>query len=779
MNTGSRESTTCLSYCRTWFRLLTAAIVVCAAGTLLAQDVGFIALLKGQHFEQTTPGLVSLVDMDDTYDNVRLAFNGFVQATAPDVLGDGTLELPDHSIINLTYDSEDQALVDEYGCETLFDLDMGRPNGTYTFNFQTLHGGPFSVTLCLTNNAYPSAPPMITNFTALQAITNTAEAITLCWASLPGCTSNDYVKVAIEGPYGMLWQTAEFGQSGALNGTNTWVTVPPDILSAGHTYDVEVMVAHAVDLKTSPAMAVAAYYSRTDFEIHTTPRLPAEFDSSVPEMYGASVPVNSAISFRFTQPMNTGFLSIDWSGTGLLPGNFSYSWCDGNRVLMCSYAGDLPMNCDISWTLNLAGFKDALGNVLEGTAEGYFNTTADNDFMNGCSLIKTRHYRQMAETPVNMEWFQAEAYLEMTAFNLVKPPVTLAVSNRLYTLEEETWDPEYFLEPSYASLAQLDAFFPNGDYTFNLPLLGGGTNTIVLTLGSEDVYPPAPTITNLPALQTINSSNDTVITWTTLSDFSTSPAEASSVIEVEICNEEDGESMYWFDPGDLNITASSITIPANTLWPGRTYQVNVVFTHITDLDETEDHFRVAGFATSTEIIIQTAGTPIMPEMNIAPAPGGFEISAQGGEANRRYVMEASTDLQRWISQFDFWADQMDGQNYQDPDALYLPARFYRVRDWLRTDGWVQPPISIQGTVWTDNSCTTPLVGAEVGTDLDGRVTMTDENGRFFLETETVQNANGLFYTITISTTSQSKNFGPWEWGHHPREQSFEMGAMPE
>jgi hypothetical protein len=759
--------------------LLTAGIVMFATRALLAQDVKFIALLKGQHFEQTAPDLVRLVDMDDNDDNLRLSFTSFVQAMAPDVLDTGTLELPDHSSIDLTYDEEDQALGDEYGCETLFDLDWGRPNGDYTFSFETLNDGLLSVTLSLTNNAYPSGPPMITNFTALQAITNTAEAITLCWASLPGCTSNDYVKVVIEGPYGMLWQTAEFGQPGALNGTNTCVTLPPYTLSTGDSYDVEVMVARAVDIKTFPAMAVAAYYNRTDFEMHVMPRLPAEFDSSIPGMYGASVPVNSAISFRFTQPMNTGFMSVDWSGDGLVPSNFSYSWCDGNRVLMCSYAGDLPLNCDISWTLNLAGFKDALGNMLEGNAEGFFSTTADDDPMNGCFLFKIRHYRQLTATPVSMEWFDVEASVEIPAYNLIKPPATLAVSNHLYTLEEAEWDPELYLDASYTSQAQADAFFPNSSYTFTFPMLEGGTNTAILDLGSVEDYPAIPTITNLGTLQSINVSNDTVIAWTSLAAFSSFPEEEYNIIEVEICNEEDGEEMYFFEMDDPGITASSLTIPANTLWPGRTYEVNVRFTRIKDLAEVEGQFRVAGFTTSTELTIQTAGTPIMPAMNIVQTPGGIEISAQGGEPNRRYVMETSIDLQRWVSQFDFWADQMAVQNYQDPDAHYLPARFYRLRDWLSTDGWVQPPISIQGTVWTDSSRTTPLVGAEVGTDLDGQVTVTDQNGRFFLETESVQDDNELFYTITISTESQSQHFGPHEWGHHPRDQVFDMGGMPE
>jgi hypothetical protein len=82
-------------------------------------------------------------------------------------------------------------------------------------------------------------------------------------------------------------------------------------------------------------------------------------------------------------------------------------------------------------------------------------------------------------------------------------------------------------------------------------------------------------------------------------------------------------------------------------------------------------------------------------------------------------------------------------------------------------------VTIQGTVWSDNTHTTPVSGAVVGTDLDTQTTVTDNSGCFFLETDTPTIGMSL-YTITVTTGETHKDFGPWSWGDQPREQSYEM-----
>jgi hypothetical protein len=138
------------------------------------------------------------------------------------------------------------------------------------------------------------------------------------------------------------------------------------------------------------------------------------------------------------------------------------------------------------------------------------------------------------------------------------------------------------------------------------------------------------------------------------------------------------------------------------------------------------------------------------------------------------VVETSSDLQRWLPQTDLWIDNGGNNQYYDDDARYLATRCYRLRDRLPDEQWVQPNISIQGTLWTDGSHSSPVAGAVVGTSLDGRSTVTDASGRFFLETDTKSGNGTAEYTIIVTKGPQSRNFGPWSWGDRPREQHFEM-----
>jgi hypothetical protein len=738
------------------------------ASTLVAGDIGFVGVLKGQHYKQTSPDLVALVQRTEFSETLGFSFSVFVEGTTTNSLTSGLVKTPTNSTINLVYNQ--QALETSYGCETLFDLDLDRSNGAYTIIIETVNDGVYSNTLSLTGNDYPALPPRVTSFAALQAITNVSQEITIQWDAIPGCTSNDFVLVAVEGPNG-TWETPSVGQPGALTGTNTFVTLPANTLSAGQTYDVEIMVARPVDMDLSNVLAIAAYFVRTDLQIHTTPLVPARFESSVPGQFGVDVPVDSSILFRFTEPMDPAYRSITWAGTNLLTNGFTYAWHDANRVLLCSYSGNLPENADITWTLNLSGFRDALGTSLEGQESGSFHTVPVQDWETGALLLKMRNYRQLADTPEIMG-FEGKASLESGAFNQFLPPMTLSNSNKLYTLEADGTFVEYYLGANYASQTQLDAFLPNDTYTLAIPLPGGSTNLLTLNLGTEDAYPQAPTIVNLSGLQNLNVSNQNFISWTPLANFSTIPTNGCSLIEIGINSEEDGEELYWFEPGDTNITASTLSIPANTLWPGRTYQVNLAFMHVAEFKTNEQVYTVAAFISKTEFTIKTAGTPILPVPSFQSQLGGVSLLFEGGEPNRRYVIETSTDLVRWIPQLDVQANEGAVIWYHDLDAQFLRARFYRLRDRLSNEGWVEPPVSIQGTVWADSNLMTRVVGAQVGTSLDGQVTTTDENGRFFLETETILRGQTPSYIITVRHGEIDLAFGPFLWGHHPRAQNL-------
>jgi hypothetical protein len=164
----------------------------------------------------------------------------------------------------------------------------------------------------------------------------------------------------------------------------------------------------------------------------------------------------------------------------------------------------------------------------------------------------------------------------------------------------------------------------------------------------------------------------------------------------------------------------------------------------------------------------------MPTVTIQPEDGNMVLSVSGGEPQRGYVGEASTDLIRWLPLTGLWlGDASETIQLCDSDAYYLPKRFYRLRDRLPDEN-VERRITIQGTIWADSSQRIPAVGAVVGTDLDGQTTVTDGSGRFFLETDTPGAGGWLEYTIIVTTGMTSKEFGPRLWGDQPRQENLGM-----
>jgi hypothetical protein len=757
-------------------------LAMIAEGAFSAEpDASMIIILKGQRFEQTGPTIASLLEERDSTSETLLGLEAFVKGTASDSLVSGTLQIPGGTIVPLEPDANSpQDIRHEYQAESLLDLDAARPNGTYTFSVVTKNEGTKNVSLCLTNDAYPNVP-VVTNYPALQTIIHT-NATVVKWASMTGGTANDVI-------FFYVYDTSsgqpvfEVGGPGSLDGTAVQATIPANTLQSGKSYEAELMFMKMVDMNSTAypwVMCAAGYYKRAYFTIQTVASpgqaLGAEFEYAIPARYSMSVPRDSAVSFRFSKPMNPSFRSVTW--TNVTPANFTYQWVDGNKVLLCVYNTNLPAGTDIGWSLDLSGFKDAANSNLTGSVDGSFRTFMEapesSPDVASFSLFKMRGYRQTGAVPVATGMYGCEAYVEQTAFNRVKyGTLTIESNGRSGVLEADEWDTEMGISTTYASKNDLDRFFANGDFSFALQTLNDGDQDITLNLGVSDDYPAAPTVSNLAALQTVNPDSSLTISWTAPADWTNTILAGHTFVEVGIDNEV-GDEVFWVEGFDLT-SGSECVIPANTLWPGRSYRVSIYFIKIKDVDTESypDVTGVAGFSTITELPLQTTGTVIMPTVTIQPDGGNMRLSAIGGEPQRGYVGEASTDLIRWLPLTDLWIGDSSQTNLlYDSDAHYLPQRFYRLRDRL-ADEMVERRITIQGTVWTDSSRTTPVVGAVVGTDLDGQKTVTDESGSFFLETDSPGAGGWLEYTITVTSGRTIRNF-VWVWGDQPRDQTFEM-----
>jgi hypothetical protein len=653
-----------------------------------------------------------------------------------------------------------------------------------------------NIQLLLDGGSYPPVPH-VTNFTALQAADASAP-ITVQWAEMGG-TVGDFIQVSVSEIGGendgfIVWESAMPGDSEALDGTDTSVTIPGGVLQPGTDYHAEVLFVKTTDVKlppASPALSIAGYYKLTGFRIRTAALagqpLGAEFVRANPkDVWSPPSAVDSAVAFHFSHPMssNPDDISIDWTKDGgvLGGGTFNYEWTQDGTVLLCKFSTDLPPDSQIGWTLNLGAFKDAAGYALSGEVSGSFRTSAEEAWtppdVGFMSVIKTRYFVQDGPAPVSEGRYEAFIELEANAANRLRSADVTSIANgRSGPLYADPWDSwEYEAPGEYGSQADLDRFYPNGSYQLELDGLVDGKIPVTLDLGPVDQYPDAPTITNQAALQAVDPNVPINITWEELTDWNNdfeTFMPGDGLIELEIVDGRDRE-VFYMDPFNLE-NGTQVEIPAGTLKPGKTYQACLYFLRITDIDQTSypGALAVAAFETQTTFTIKTTGQPLLPAVALQRIGTTAHITANGGDPEESYLLETSSDMKRWSLLDVHWNHALSTYQYDDVDAQFFKARFYRMSPYDFQQPAI-PPVSIQGTVWTNNTRTTPVAGATVGTNLDGRTTTTDAQGRFFLITDTPSMGGASNYTIRVTSGAQTKNFGPWAWGDQPRNQVFEM-----
>ena len=757
----------------------------------MAADIGFVAVMKGQEFAQTSTDIVALgewriwndtgeVQNEGEHGEPPYLFQTLAFGTAPDSLVSGSVTVPGGAVLNLQRDVEDAESTEisvESGYDSPLDLNTARPDGSYTVQLVTKNEGTYSTALPLTGGAYPPAPH-VTNFNALQSATASLP-ITVQWSAMGG-TAQDFILCQVMQLGGanddmILWQSGAPGTSGALDGTSTQVVIPANTLNPGTDYRAEVMFVKTSNVQMSPALAIAGYYKLTGFRIRTAALPATPLGSTLlrsnPLTGWSWVPVDSAIAFHFSHPMSAAHISIAWTKDGgpLSTGTFSYHWTQGNTVLLCRFSSDLPPDSEIGWTLNLPGFRDAANFPLSGSPTGWFRTGTDipesPPDVGFIGLFKTKYHIQTGTTPVADGRFEAGAEVEANAPNRLKSATLTALTGgRSGPFYADPWDgDEYEVPGEYGSKTDLDRFYPNGDYQFALEGLEDGAQSVTLSLGATDQYPPAPAITNLAALQAIDPAAPVTVTWNALAAWTNDMETLGSGdgwIEFEILD-PCGREVLWVEGSEMTDGVSCV-IPAGTLRPGRSYRANVFFIRITDIDVASypDAFAVAAFESQTTFTIQTTGQPEMPSLLLQLIGSTARITATGGDPESTYILETSSDLERWTLLDAYWNPPGgSAHQFDDTDAQYFKSRFYRVAGPY-CDGPMMPPMSIQGTVWTNSSHTTPVAGAVVGTSLDGQTTVTDAQGRFFLITGTPSQNGTASYTIHITIGALTRNFGP-------------------
>lgn len=669
--------------------------------SLMSQDVEFIDIIKEQQYEQSGEHIVSLLDEDG--DNVFQApFFSEICVETPDTSQITSIIVtpPGRPSIQLTENEDSDGFEALGGYGSLGEINDGFPNGDYLFNLFTVNDGSKSVTLTLTGDNYPS----ITKFTGYAAnkSINAASAKTFNWNAISDGLASDWVFFEIEDENGnTVFETPDPGESGALTGLSTSATISAGLLNAGTTYTAYLFVIRPVDLNEDYAVgvtAVAAYGKSLEMEIRTTgnsgesvaPRL----GNIAPDRGVSNVELNSIVTFVFDEAMDTSVdesQAITWTGVAN-PAQFQYSWSPDGLRLFCNYVPGLPASATIAWQLNPTGsatkLQDIEGNELATGQSGDFTTKGTSNLgvpdVARAEFIKGRFYEQSgADSTTLIDQFM-DFYVTLSGVSTVSSVDLLTPGLGSSTnIGEFEYDHLYIDgEALFAEQADLDLIFPNGTYNLTMHTVHDGDKTVALNMNSS-AYPNAPVVQNFAATQVWDSTQPLTVTWNAMSG-GTNADNISVYIESDnACFFETPEIGI---AGALDGTATSVTIPANTLPPGRTMELEIAFIKVLTNDTTQypGVISASGIASVTGAEIQTIGDPLKPIINIALGGAAPNLTITG-EQGLIYEVSTSPDLKTWTQDRWVWLNGDDCEGFLGSGEFFdhggagQTSRFYRLR----------------------------------------------------------------------------------------------------
>ncbi len=144
-------------------------------------------------------------------------------------------------------------------------LETNFPPGNYSFTVNATASNETVVVPFPASLVQPNAPHL-TNLVAAQAVDST-QPFTLHWDPFGGGTVTDYIVAGLT----TNWQSPNIGNSGALEGTATSVTIPTGTLAPGKTYSASVGFSHPI-LATNGTEATYVYRATiTEFVLITKP----------------------------------------------------------------------------------------------------------------------------------------------------------------------------------------------------------------------------------------------------------------------------------------------------------------------------------------------------------------------------------------------------------------------------------------------------------------------------------------------------------------------------
>jgi hypothetical protein len=327
--------------------------------------------------------------------------------------------------------------------------------------------------------------------------------------------------------------------------------------------------------------------------------------SSTPTNGATGVSLTAPASFTFSGPMSTSFLSppmfYSTSPAGSYPVNSA--WNGAKTILTCTPISAFPANVTISWQFVAydANNTPVFGSGAFTTGTGGGSTGSGTNAVTAFAVGKINVWDQYSSaapvTDTNLPYyFSATTTLasNRTAnYISLTPPASSATNLTQNLVQPESY---YYMAYSMSSNS-FETAFPQGTYTFYVSATASN-QTVPITLPTSMTQPNPPHVNNFAAAQSVNASADFTLSWDPFVGGGT-----TDYIYVAVGNWESPKPAV---PGALNGTATSVTIPANSLLAGSNYSSFIGFYHF--VGSSNATYTTAAYrATDTQFTLTTAG----------------------------------------------------------------------------------------------------------------------------------------------------------------------------
>ncbi|MDB6032927.1 MAG: hypothetical protein JWM16_3265 [Verrucomicrobiales bacterium] len=619
------------------------AFLVAVVHSAQATDLKQILIAKGAALVQTNanaPGLAS----------TPFEFQCQVELSSAGAASGISVKAPTHSNSELL-ENLDSYFALHLGFTNKAKLDLAYPAGNYTLSTQGIHDGAQATQIFLGPDAYPTDPRVL-NWAELQAV-HAESNLFLSWMPYTGGTAQDFIQVRIYNDLGDFFNTPDYGQPGALNGTNTWVTVPAGTLFPGESYKTEILFGNI--LTSGPgtypgAVMVTGYYKTTTTTLQTYNAYGAlEFTArnyNVYEYEGhATVTVTrrggteGEVYVSYTTA-NGSAIGGDAPGIGIDYGTVFGTLTFGPGERTKSF--EVPIFDDNTGDptkvlqLFLFGFD---GGATPGLITDATLTILDDEAAVGPNVgfylvAKGQRYLQSSTNSPALSGdgppYRFVAALEASFSNGVYNGSLTTPANIIRTLEGSPDGLQFNFQDSFQLKSGLDAAYPSGNYKFTITTYNQGLKTPILNLPLE-AYPATPRFANWIEAQEIEPATEFVIRWDPVAGGTTNDLIVISIRNVE--GNEVVSSPWLFEPGYLNGLATNWAIPANALQAGVAYKANLLFLKRASLNVSAYAGvpGLSGFYKETSASIAAAATPT-PQGRLVFASTGFSVAESAGQA---------------------------------------------------------------------------------------------------------------------------------------------------